>query len=230
MKNLQEQVEKAFCYQKLFWPFTVWTNCSSDLKIFRSLEQFFLTQNTIDSCISSTVTQKEYYLHVTKERKCFHNFQINFKSITKLIWFLISHILGRWQQRVTNVICHCHEHQLGGGPIFFCWCSTTYTLWQYRLWSFKHRDTQLEIFFVENELVQRKMSHLLKYNNGKTWNKSQEIWTVLSLSSTLKQNCQVSFLTKHFLLILFFLKTIIYEKVSFVKIGPNFLTSALFLF
>ena len=29
MRNLQEQ---AFCYQKLFWPFTVWINCSSDLK------------------------------------------------------------------------------------------------------------------------------------------------------------------------------------------------------
>ena len=34
MRNLQEQVKKAFCYQKLFWPFTVWINCSSDLKIF----------------------------------------------------------------------------------------------------------------------------------------------------------------------------------------------------
>ena len=57
MTNLQEQVKKAFCYQKLFWPFTVWINCSSDLKIFensrpsasnfksfsRSLEHFFLT-------------------------------------------------------------------------------------------------------------------------------------------------------------------------------------------
>ena len=56
MRNLQEQVKKAFCYQKLFWPFTVWINCSSDIKIFansqpsasnfksfsRSLEQFFL--------------------------------------------------------------------------------------------------------------------------------------------------------------------------------------------
>ena len=54
MRNLQEQVKKAFCYQKLFWPFTVWINCSSDLKTFansrpsasnfksfsRSLEQF----------------------------------------------------------------------------------------------------------------------------------------------------------------------------------------------
>ena len=57
MRNLQEQVKKAFCYQKLFWFFTVWINCSSDLKTFanswpsasnfktnsRSLEQFFLT-------------------------------------------------------------------------------------------------------------------------------------------------------------------------------------------
>ena len=44
IRNLQEEVKKAFCYQKLFWPFTVWINCSSDLKSFsRSLEQFFLT-------------------------------------------------------------------------------------------------------------------------------------------------------------------------------------------
>ena len=57
LRSLQEQVKKAFCYQKLFWPFTVWINCSTDLKNFassrplasnfksfsRSLEQFFLT-------------------------------------------------------------------------------------------------------------------------------------------------------------------------------------------
>ena len=34
MRNLQEQVKNAFCYQKLFWPSTVWINCSSDLNIF----------------------------------------------------------------------------------------------------------------------------------------------------------------------------------------------------
>ena len=57
MRNLHEQVKKAFCYQKLFWPFTVWINRSSDLKNFanslpsasnfksfsRSPEQPFLT-------------------------------------------------------------------------------------------------------------------------------------------------------------------------------------------
>ena len=56
-RHLQEQVRKAFYYQKFFWPFTVWINCSGDLKKFansrpsasnfksfsRSLEQFFLT-------------------------------------------------------------------------------------------------------------------------------------------------------------------------------------------
>ena len=56
LRNLQEKNEKTFCYQKLFGPFTVWINCSSDLKNFansrpsasnfksfsRSLEQFFL--------------------------------------------------------------------------------------------------------------------------------------------------------------------------------------------
>ena len=34
MRNLQEQVKKAFCYQKFFWTFILRTNCSSDLKNF----------------------------------------------------------------------------------------------------------------------------------------------------------------------------------------------------
>ena len=32
--NLQDQVKKALCYQKLFWPFTVWIDCSSDINFF----------------------------------------------------------------------------------------------------------------------------------------------------------------------------------------------------
>ena len=74
MRNLQEQVKKAFCYQKLFWPFTVWINCSSDLKNYansrpsawnfksfsRSLEQIFLTfgQNNFVNKISQKNKQK----------------------------------------------------------------------------------------------------------------------------------------------------------------------------
>jgi hypothetical protein len=41
MKNLQEQVKKAFCYQKLFWPFTIRINCSSALNFFSWLLQQF---------------------------------------------------------------------------------------------------------------------------------------------------------------------------------------------
>ena len=72
MRNLQEQVKKAFCYQKLFRPFTAWINCSSDLKnfanswhsasnfkrFFRSLERFFLTVGQNNFCkknITSTL-------------------------------------------------------------------------------------------------------------------------------------------------------------------------------
>ena len=53
LRNLQEQVKKAFYYQKLFWPFTAPFDREKLLKIesegqefvkfLRSLEQFFLT-------------------------------------------------------------------------------------------------------------------------------------------------------------------------------------------
>ena len=84
MRNLQEQVKKAFCYQKFFWPFIVWINCSSDLKNFVnswpstsnfksfscSLEQFFLTvgQNNFGNKIpflnEGHVNWKSYFLHM----------------------------------------------------------------------------------------------------------------------------------------------------------------------
>ena len=79
MRNLQEQVKKAFCYQKLFWPFTVWINCSSDLKNFansqpsasnfksfsQSLEQFCLTkgQNNFEMGGQSCQIHNSILLH-----------------------------------------------------------------------------------------------------------------------------------------------------------------------
>ena len=79
MRNLQEQVKKAFCYQKLFWPFTVSINFSSDLKHFansrpsasnfksfsQSLEQLFLTlgQNNFDNKITK---QYEAFLFIQR--------------------------------------------------------------------------------------------------------------------------------------------------------------------
>ena len=68
LRNLQEQVKKVFCYQKLFWPFIFWIHFSSVWEfllkfeaegrefsnILRSLEQFFLTvgQNNFGNKIS----------------------------------------------------------------------------------------------------------------------------------------------------------------------------------
>ena len=85
LRNLQEQVKKAFCYQKLFWPFTVWIDCSSDLKKFpnswpsasnfksfsRSLKHFFLTvgQNNFGNKIPFhfLVLIKGYFLSFLKK-------------------------------------------------------------------------------------------------------------------------------------------------------------------
>ena len=100
MRNLQEQVKKAFCYQKLFWPFSVWINCSSDLKILencrpsasnfksfsRSLEHFFQTvgQNNFGNEIhfpDSFIFQKKI-----RSQNC-HNYFF----FTKIVFWYFKH-------------------------------------------------------------------------------------------------------------------------------------------
>ena len=93
LRNLQEQVRKAFCYQKLFWPFTVWINCSSDLKNFAnsrpsasnlksfslSLDQFFLTvgQNNFGNKIPFLLKFSDLY----QRKLCYHNLLLLFCPI-----------------------------------------------------------------------------------------------------------------------------------------------------
>ena len=83
LRNLQEQIKNAFCYQKLFWPFTVQTNCSSDLKslansgpsasnfkkISWSLEQFFLKagQNNFCNKIPNFLLENKIMLYVEEQ-------------------------------------------------------------------------------------------------------------------------------------------------------------------
>ena len=90
----QGQVKKAFCYQKLFWPFTVWINCLCDLKIFAntrrsasnfksfspSLEQFFLTigQNNFGKKIPIIWVDREQTLTKPNHNHCL--FLINHKQ------------------------------------------------------------------------------------------------------------------------------------------------------
>ena len=102
LRNLQEQVRKAFCYQRLFWPFTVWINCSSDLKFFanslpsasnfksfsRSLKQFFLTvgQNNFSNKIPFTVIKKlSFWRYLTSGSITIHFWDLDdysLKSVT----------------------------------------------------------------------------------------------------------------------------------------------------
>ena len=51
-----EQVKKVFCYQKLFWPFTVWIDCSSDLKIFAN--SLTVGQNNFGNKIPFSILKK----------------------------------------------------------------------------------------------------------------------------------------------------------------------------
>ena len=49
LRNLQEQVKKAFCYQKLFWPFTVWMNCCKFSAFSLKFQKIFSITRTIFS-------------------------------------------------------------------------------------------------------------------------------------------------------------------------------------
>ena len=74
MRNLQEQVKRAFCYQKLFWPFTVWINCSRDLKNFANclqpqISKVFLITRTI---FSHSRTEQFWYQNTISWEKTLH--------------------------------------------------------------------------------------------------------------------------------------------------------------
>ena len=70
MRNLQEQVKIAFCYQKLFWLFTAWMNCSSDLK------------NTIPTYIINVYKKDQlFFFGMAKDSIPAVTVRVNMKSI-----------------------------------------------------------------------------------------------------------------------------------------------------
>ena len=112
LRNLQEQVKKAVCYQKLFWPLTVWINCSSNLKnlakfsAFKSFsflqEQFFLTagHNNFDNKIplnfeitASKTTRLSYLASILSDaaaQQCITtSFQRRTTVLPVTIWILV---------------------------------------------------------------------------------------------------------------------------------------------
>ena len=71
LRNLQEQVEKAFCIQKLYCPLTIWINCSSDLKNFANS----MPASNFKSFFSITSRWEQFWYQNTKSTK-YHFFGI----------------------------------------------------------------------------------------------------------------------------------------------------------
>ena len=121
MRNFQEQVKKAFCNQKLFWPFTARINCSSHLKILansrpsasnfksfpRSLEQFFLTvgQSNFGNkipflCKEEDGRKTDYWAIMLHKRACWWKSQFStglnnrktIGSLFQVLWFSMEEI------------------------------------------------------------------------------------------------------------------------------------------
>ena len=135
LRNLQEQVKKAFCYQKVFWPFTVRTNCSKHVlkhfansrlsaSIFKSfsqsLEQCFLTvgQNNFGNKIP--------FLSSKKRHNPFHFFILFWPTgVDGWSWAKASHFIAtkrRWfhltlsMPRITKFLSSCKCFCLSSDP------------------------------------------------------------------------------------------------------------------
>ena len=99
LRNIQERVKKAFCYQKLFWPFTVWINSLPSASNFKSFSR---------STIFLTVGQN------------------NFGNKIPFPQFL-DDILWNWQwwclHRRISIFSHISQHVGSWGIFSLCLCS-----------------------------------------------------------------------------------------------------------
>ena len=119
LRNFQEQVKKAFCYQKLFWPFTDWTNCSRDLKKFAnsrpsasnsksfsgSLEHFFLTvgQNNFGNKIPfANISPSQAFCIFLEKLLLTRRAQIIFFQVRR----------SNVREQLLKIICRCYGEYL----------------------------------------------------------------------------------------------------------------------
>ena len=116
--NLQEQVKKAFCYQKLFWPFTVWINCSSDLKNFANFRP------SASNFKSFSQSLEQYFLTVGQNN--FVN-KIPYQIILRLLFFSSSSYF-----RIMNVSAFRKENEKWH-DIHWCWQKVQGVRWSIRL-------------------------------------------------------------------------------------------------
>ena len=113
----RDKLKKAFCYQKLSWPFTVWINCSSNIKIFansqpsasnfksfsRSLEHFFLTvgQNNFGNKIP--------FLHLKNPIKKCERFSLAMHHKSDQFSHKISCRNWIWPKHLPYITVFCHS-------------------------------------------------------------------------------------------------------------------------
>ena len=145
MRNLQEQVKKAFCYKKVFWAFTVWINSSSDLKTFsnsrpsasQSLEHLFLTVGQNNFGNKNTIT-------------------LGAKIVTKIKYLVTTNGvfgMGHWNRNHFYLFAFKHVCHLT--PNFNDFMRHIFAviflrLWQYRLGSSLVKDAKFERFWAKN--------------------------------------------------------------------------------
>ena len=88
MRNLQEQVKKAFCYKKLFWPFTVWMNCSNYLNNFGNKIPFLEILLVIFSWSCTKSLQEKSFQTVHRGAFCQFIFRWGFgKPLLRILGF-----------------------------------------------------------------------------------------------------------------------------------------------
>ena len=139
MRNLQEQVKKAFCYQKLFWPFTAWINCSSDLKNFansrpsasnfksicQSLEYFssqYVRTNLVKKYQLGKHLKRDLLMLINNYYQCVSFLPQNDKEMGGLFGLKIS----PWTCEFSNCVCHfffgpCHLSYVQNDFTFTCY-------------------------------------------------------------------------------------------------------------
>ena len=138
LRNLSEQVKKAFCHQKVFCPYTAWINCSSDPKIFensqpsalnfksffQSVEQFFLTvgQNNFGNKIPlylflwSTIHKSNPQLSCITDRlvcySCYETKKVQSISIVLTTWLITFVAADRFNSSNSSIAAEGKKYNL----------------------------------------------------------------------------------------------------------------------
>ena len=128
MRETSRKKLKAFCYQKLFWPFTIWINCSSDQKFFLITRTILVTKYQsyfISRCCCGLCQNLKFWI-LTCCKSIFHT-----SSLMKNFVVVVVVVATAWTFKVIQIkninylfgriflSNHNHMTQFFQSPIFF---------------------------------------------------------------------------------------------------------------